>query len=127
MSNPSSPLRLLVSSGNGPVECRVAVRLVLEKMTQEVKSLGLRFDIVTANDNRGGGPASAIVSIYGPAAADFTKNWVGTIKWAAQSKQRPQIRRRNWFVGVFDLGDEDLEHTKFAQSDIKFDREGGGS
>ena len=91
--------RLLVSSGRGPGECRMAVRHILDRMMQERSDLS----VVEQGDKQG--PASAIVTVQGKDDGDFAVRWVGTIQWTCKSPLRPKHKRQNWFVGVFALSD----------------------
>jgi len=112
--------RLLVSSGQGPAECRIAVRHVLAQMAREWADL----DVVEQGDKHG--PASAIVTLCGSGADAFTRKWLGTIQWTCKSPVRPKHKRQNWFVGVFALP-EISEHESVTLADIRFDtfRAGG--
>jgi len=91
--------RLLVSSGRGPAECRIAVRHILERMAQEAPGI----TIAERGDKHG--PASAIVTHDGEDAEAFAARWTGTIQWTCKSPVRPKHKRQNWFVGVFALSD----------------------
>jgi peptide chain release factor len=94
--------RLLVTSGRGPAECRIAVRLVIERLAAE--AVDLDCDVATAVE--GGdrhGPASAVVVLTGAAAGDLAQRWTGSILWICASPVRPQHKRKNWFVGVVAL------------------------
>lgn len=112
--------RLLISSGQGPAECRMAVRHVLARMKQECGQI----DVVEKGDKHG--PASAVVSVQGPDAEQFAKAWTGTIQWVCKSSLRPNHKRQNWFVGVFTLP-EVSQKTSLDLSDVRFDtfRAGG--
>lgn len=127
----SSSIRLLVSSGNGPAECRIAVRLVLKKMREEAAHADLTLDI-TIPDNaadRGDkhGPASAIVAVRGVGADAFVRRWVGTVQWIASSPVRPKHRRRNWFIGIFRTEEQSAETIEINRTDVRFEafRAGG--
>lgn len=93
---------LLISSGDGPGECQLAVGHVLSRMGGEADASRLDF---SASETQGrDGPVSAIVSLGGDGASAFARGWVGTVKWVCQSPLRPNHKRRNWFVGVYALG-----------------------
>ena len=91
--------RLLVSSGRGPAECRIAVRHILDRMRQEYPELSV------AEQSDKNGPASAIVTLRGEGASAYSARWLGTIQWTCKSPVRPKHKRQNWFVGVFALSD----------------------
>ncbi|MEM8704559.1 MAG: peptide chain release factor H [Pseudomonadota bacterium] len=100
----TAPLQkcLLVTSGDGPRECRRAVALVLRRMESEAESQGLRFAAEVCAHARGKDPSSALVTISGSGAEGFVDLWSGTIKWICKSPFRPHHKRQNWFVGVFE-------------------------
>jgi peptide chain release factor len=96
-------IRLLFTSGRGPAECRIAVRKAVAALATEAASLGLETDCVEGPNPDGHGPASAIIVIHGDAAAAFARPWIGPVQWVAQSPVRPHHKRKNWFIGVFEL------------------------
>jgi len=96
-------IRLLFTSGRGPTECRIAVANAIAALTAEATTLSLDVDCLKGPDSDGHGPASAIVAIHGDAAAEFARPWIGSIQWVAQSPLRPLHKRKNWFIGVFEL------------------------
>ena len=96
-------IRLLVTSGRGPAECRIAVAKLIATLAAAAAALGLDVDCLEGPDPDGHGPASAIVVIHGDAAAEFARPWIGSIQWMAQSPLRPHHKRKNWFVGVVAL------------------------
>ena len=104
--------RLLISAGNGPAECRLAVGHILRQMVEEGP-----IDVVEAKADKHG-PASAIVTLPEGRAA----LWRGTILWRCQSPLRPQHRRKNWFVRVFGLAELALPETCLRPEDLRFER-----
>ena len=96
-------IRLLLTSGRGPAECRIAVQKAVAALTAEATSLGLETDCLEGPNPDGHGPASAIVVIHGDAAGSFARPWIGAIQWVAQSPLRPHHKRKNWFIGVVEL------------------------
>lgn len=123
----SSSFNLLISSGNGPAECRIAVQHVIRKMSTEAEQAGLDLDVSIPPQPDKHGPASAVISLYGSQSRMFPKQWLGTVQWICQSPVRPGHRRQNWFVGVFHLDQQQTDPTFLDQADIRFDtfRAGG--
>lgn len=119
-------MRLLVTSGRGPAECRMAVKGVLRALIDEAHATGLAADAVAAPDRDGLGPASAIVVIHGEGACAFAARWTGTIQWIAQSPVRPHHKRKNWFAGVVALPSEETR-ADLNPMDVRFEtlRAGG--
>jgi peptide chain release factor len=96
-------IRLLVTSGRGPAECRIAVVNTLAEMAREAEMSGLDLDVATGPDPDGHGPASAVAVVSGDGAALFAERWSGSIQWTAESPLRPRHKRKNWFVAVMAL------------------------
>ena len=90
---------LLVSSGNGPGECRQAVAHLLDILRVEAERAGADIDISERAASHG--PSSAIVVLGGAGAAGLAAAWEGVALWQCQSRLRPNHRRKNWFVQVF--------------------------
>lgn len=126
-------IRLLVTSGDGPGECRRAISLILRQMERETQKSGLTFRRTTSaaagalGKGETGDPASALVRVSGETAEDFARRWTGTVKWIAQSPFRPNHKRRNWFVGVFRLEAADNGTATLDAKDLKYEtfRAGG--
>lgn len=95
------PVHLLISSGNGPGECRQAVAHVLEHMRKEAEAASVQIDISEREAPHG--PSSAIVILNGAGATALARAWVGAVLWRCQSALRPRHRRKNWFVQIFEL------------------------
>jgi len=120
-------IRLLFTSGRGPAECRIALAHALATLTDEAAVLGLDTDCLNGPNPDGHGPASAIVVIHGEAAANLARPWIGSIQWVAQSPLRPHHKRKNWFIGVFELPPQPDAPKALAAHDVRFEafRAGG--
>jgi peptide chain release factor len=120
-------IRLLFTSGRGPAECRIAVRRAVAALGAEAAALGLETDCVEGPIPDRYGPGSAIVVIHGEAAAAFARPWIGPIQWVAQSPVRPHHKRKNWFIGVFELPARPDAPKALAADDVRFEtfRAGG--
>ncbi|GLR91820.1 peptide chain release factor H [Bradyrhizobium iriomotense] len=120
-------IRLLFTSGRGPAECRIAVANAVAALTAEAESLGLDTDCVEGPNPDGHGPASAIVIVHGQAAPSFARPWIGAIQWTAQSPLRPHHKRKNWFIGVFELPPLPDPPNAISTVDVRFEafRAGG--
>ncbi len=120
-------LRLLVTSGDGPAECRVAVSHVIGRIEQEAKETLVDCEVTTSAKEGKHGPSSSIVNLHGADGQALGSRWLGTIQWTAKSKIRPHHRRRNWFVGVFELQHGSSIIEKIDITDVRFEtfRAGG--
>lgn len=108
---------LLVSSGDGPEECQMAVSHVLARMVQEAVTMDIDFSLKETHGRVG--PVSAIVSLGGDGITAFARSWVGTVKWICQSPLRPHHKRQNWFIGVHVL-DRPERSGPFDERDVGF-------
>lgn len=120
-------IRLLLTSGRGPAECRIALAKARDRLMQEAETAGLDVDCIDGRDPDGNGPGSAIVVIHGHGAAAVAGPWLGTVLWVATSPVRPHHKRKNWFIGISSLGDPPVRPERLAADDVRFEtfRAGG--
>ena len=124
----SQTIRLLVSSGVGPRECRRGVELVVQRMEREALDSDLRFDAERSEAAKwDDDPSSALVTLSGKGAQEMARRWTGTVQWICPSPFRPTHKRRNWFIGIFAVETSDLEDTTPSAQDLKIEtfRSGG--
>jgi peptide chain release factor len=119
-------IRLLLTSGRGPGECRIALARTLGVLAREAEATGLDFDVATGSNPDGHGPASAIALLEGRGAEAFAATWIGSILWVARSPLRPHHKRKNWFIGVFNLEPRAIEPAKLNPADVRFERFSAG-
>lgn len=119
--------RLLITSGRGPAECRIALAKFVSVLKREAEAFGLSTAIVEGPSPDRIGPGSVIVVLYGDDAQTFAKDWTGSIQWIARSPVRPHHKRRNWFIGVFDLPPMPEASIPLDERDVRFEsfRAGG--
>jgi peptide chain release factor len=124
-------IRLLITSGRGPAECRMAVAHVLRAMAADAMDAAIDIDVAGDRREPGGEQsrdlASAIVIINGEHASAFAARWRGSILWVCQSPLRPHHKRKNWFIGVVDLPVRQDKPRALAAADLTFEafRAGG--
>lgn len=109
---------LLITSGDGPVECRLAVAQVLRRLGAEAEALGLSLSQTLTGP--ADAPQSAILRLDGPGAETLAAAWLGSILWRCPSPLRPHHKRANWFVGVFELPDPPSCGPRIAESEVRF-------
>ena len=114
-------IRLLLTSGRGPAECRIALTNALKVLRDEAGARGLDVDVIAGTVPDTYGPVSAIVNLHGEGAETFAREWTGSIKWVAQSRVRPHHKRKNWFIGVFKLPPIPEVTEKIAPGDVRFE------
>jgi peptide chain release factor len=120
-------IRLLLTSGRGPAECRIALRKTLGILVKEAEIAGVTVDVTVDPDWDGQGPASAITIIEGEGEEAFVTTWIGSILWVVQSPLRSHHKRKNWFIGVFRLEGPPPQTAPLKLADERFEtlRAGG--
>lgn len=83
-----------ISSGQGPVECEFAVKLLFESLKKEFDSEC--FVVKSANASKF---CEGFSSIVFETAADLSF-LEGSVEWKCESFLRPGHKRKNWFVDV---------------------------
>lgn len=120
-------IRLLLTAGRGPAECRIALAKTLVVMETEAERLGLSLDAAPGVDPDRHGPASAVVIVTGEGANAFAARWTGSVLWVAKSPVRPHHKRKNWFIGVLALSPKPQAAPEVVASQVRFEafRAGG--
>ena len=110
-----------ITSGRGPIECCRVVVLVMQKIIEQARKLGLETKLVEHEDGpQDGCMFSATLAVQGDGISLLTDEWEGSVLWVAQKNPfRPWHRRKNWFVGVHAF--KPLEKAKASERDIAYD------
>ena len=108
-----------ITSGRGPAECTWVVAQVLKKVLQEAAALDLKANILQHEaGSENGTVESAIVLLEGKEVNGFVKSWTGTIQWIGKSTFRKFHKRKNWFIGIFEI--EKTNEMVFSEKDIQY-------
>ena len=91
-----------ITSGRGPVECCRVVVLVMKKLVEHSKQLGLEVELVEHEDGpEDGCMLSATLSVSGDSIEKLRTEWEGSVLWVSQKNSfRKWHCRKNWFVGA---------------------------
>ncbi|CAN7616284.1 peptide chain release factor H [Mesorhizobium sp. LjNodule214] len=120
---------LLVTSGSGPVECRIALMALVRIIEGEAGRRGCAIDLAFGHRPDRHGAKSALLGLEGPNAAALAAEYCGTVKFVFKSPVRRGHKRQNWFVGVktVDLAEVAPDAASIAPSDVRFEtlRAGG--
>lgn len=121
------PVRLHLTSGQGPVECRMAIAHTLQIMQQEADEAGIELDTAEERNSDGHGPKSAVVMVHGDDAEAFAARWTGSILWICKSPVRPNHKRKNWYIGCQELVLPDSVADHIDPADVRYEafRAGG--
>ncbi|RNC88097.1 MAG: peptide chain release factor H [Winogradskyella sp.] len=93
-----------ITSGRGPAECCWVVAQVLKLFITALKEKEFIYAILEKEP----GPEnrtirSVTIQIGGESLNLFLESWEGTIKWIGKSKSRVSHKRKNWFVGIYEI------------------------
>ena len=111
-----------ISSGKGPKECSLAVRLALEELMKEAKNMDCIVDILESSGEQDHKTIdSVLLSAKGLNVNQLIQNWSGTIQWNCVSPFRPIHKRKNWFVAVHVLTAPTFSDTILNEKDVVFE------
>lgn len=112
---------LQITSGRGPAECCWVVAQVLKTLIEEARNFDLQVTVIQREKGSEAGTLlAASVQISGSNATAFSKQWLGSILWIGQSPYRKFHKRKNWFVGVYQLTNEVTDQA-LNLADVKFE------
>jgi len=93
-----------ITAGRGPAECSWVVAQVLKRFLEETKMKGLKHIIIhREKGNLNGTVKSVTIRLAGENLEAFLATWLGTIQWIGISTFRKYHKRKNWFIGAFEL------------------------
>lgn len=108
-----------ITAGRGPAECTWVAAQVLKKVLEEAQENQLDTQVLQREAGQENGTvASALLVIKGNLVADFVQSWAGTIQWIGQSSFRKMHKRKNWFIGVFEV--ESVSLQTISEKDIQY-------
>lgn len=109
-----------ITSGKGPEECCFAVGQVLKKIIKECKASNCYFEVVQREPSGiSGNLRSATMWIDTKNQTTILDEWLGTIQWVSQSPFRLHHKRKNWFIGVFEISEASI--GTFQLSDVRYE------
>ncbi len=108
-----------ITAGRGPAECTWVVAQVLKTVLQEATNDGIKASVLQHEAGQENGTVeTATVVLEGRNVQLFIDSWVGTIQWIGQSQFRKFHKRKNWFIGIFEI--EKSKDSAIAQNDIQY-------
>ena len=105
---------LQISSGKGPVECRVAVGGIYRALKKEFADI----EMITAVKGEVEGAFSSIVF----ASVQDLSKLEGTMQWICKSKYRPGHKRKNWFVDVSIIPEPEEISEKLTADTVRIEK-----
>jgi peptide chain release factor len=108
-----------ITSGRGPAECTWVVAQVLKTVLQEAASDGIKTSVLQHEAGQENGTVeTATVVLEGKNVTQFVESWIGTIQWIGQSQFRKFHKRKNWFIGIFEV--EKASDLIINEKDIQY-------
>ncbi len=107
------------TAAKGPAECAWVVAKVLKEFIKELQKHTIEYTIVSKqNGIENGTVQSVTIQLKGKDLHRVLKDWLGTIQWIGTSTFRKFHKRKNWFIGCFEL--QDVKQTALNEIDIKY-------
>ncbi|CAL2080100.1 Peptide chain release factor H [Tenacibaculum dicentrarchi] len=107
------------TAAKGPAECAWVVAKVLKMFLKELMRTKCTYQILHKEDGIENGTVQSVsIEIKGKELAVFLKDWLGTIQWVGTSTIRKFHKRKNWFIGCYEL--EEYQQKKIIDTEIKF-------
>lgn len=108
-----------ITAGRGPAECTWVVAQVLKKVLDEAQEQQLETVLLQREVGQENGTVeTATISVKGKNAETFVISWIGTIQWIGQSQFRKMHKRKNWFIGIFEI--EAQKNASISENDIQY-------
>jgi len=108
-----------ITAGRGPAECTWVVAQVLKKVLEEAQEQQLETVLLQREAGQENGTVeTASIAVKGEYADQFVKSWIGTIQWIGQSQFRKMHKRKNWFIGIFEI--EPQKGGLIMENDIRY-------
>lgn len=108
-----------LSSGRGPRECEWVVAQTLVFLLKSASEQG--FDVEVSNKQIGKTEyeiQSVTLDLKGKEVLKFIRPWLGTIQWIGQSPYRKFHKRKNWFIGIFEVKEQ--KWIEFNENEVEF-------
>jgi peptide chain release factor len=108
-----------ITSGRGPAECSWVVAQVLKTFIEEAKEKNIKTTMLHREIGiENGTVETATVLLESSNLNDFVNSWVGTVQWIGQSQFRKLHKRKNWFIGIFEM--EKSTAIEISENDIQY-------
>lgn len=106
-----------ITSGRGPAECCWVVAQVLKYFIADLKHNNINYKIIQREKGIENLTLQSVtIQLQAESLDRFLSQWIGTIQWIGVSAFRPQHKRKNWFIAMY-LINQDQEF-KINDNDI---------
>lgn len=108
-----------LTAGKGPAECAWVVAKVLKVFLKDISDNGSNYKILSKENGQENGTVQSVtVQVEGKQLTAFLSKWLGTIQWIGTSTFRKFHKRKNWFIGFYEINE--IEKVKLLEKDIQF-------
>lgn len=108
-----------ITSGRGPAECSWVVAQVLKVFLEEANDNKIKTTLLQRETGiENGTVETATILLESDNLNEFVSSWVGTIQWIGQSQFRKMHKRKNWFIGIFEI--DKSKSTQISENDIQY-------
>ena len=108
-----------ITSGRGPAECSWVVAQVLKTFLEEANDNKIKTTLLQRETGiENGTVETATILLESDNLSEFVNSWIGTIQWIGQSQFRKFHKRKNWFIGIFEV--DKTTTTEIAEKDIQY-------
>lgn len=105
-----------ISSGQGPVECELGVKLLVDYLDDHYNINILR----TSSGYNGENYKSVLL-----ASDDDLSEYLGSVRWVCKSPYRPNHKRKNWYIDVSECQLATIDNFKEYEVVFETFRSGG--
>ncbi|WP_299121466.1 peptide chain release factor H [uncultured Winogradskyella sp.] len=108
-----------ITAGRGPTECCWVVAQVLKRFLEAVKKEQIAYKIIQREKGRENTTLQSVtIQLKGKNLEAFLNEWIGIIQWIGKSKSRVYHKRKNWFIGIYEL--PKLNKLQIDEKDISY-------
>ncbi len=108
-----------LTAAKGPSECAWVVAKILKIFIKELIDNSIEYKILhKANGTENGTVQSVSIELKGKQLPLFLQSWLGTIQWVGTSTFRKYHKRKNWFIGCYEL--TQFKESTINEHDIQF-------
>ena len=108
-----------ITSGKGPEECQYVVAKVLALFMEELRNKDISVELIHRIEGFDHATLqSATLKIKEDNSYLWKEKWIGTIQWIEKSPYRKLNKRKNWYIGIFEV--KDFVLVELNEKDIEF-------
>ena len=108
-----------ITSGRGPVECCWVVAQVLKCCIEDLKKNNISYQILHREKGTENGTLQSVtIQLTGNGLEKLLAAWLGTVQWIGKSSFRKFHKRKNWYIGIYEI--DTVQPSNLKDSDITF-------